>query len=225
MRRFAQTAAIVGLSLVQVVGMSMSGVASTSRHAAVSTKQAHSAQPVQRRVRGEKPKPRPKLGSAQQIVQTESREELLGAKGLDLVKFDWKRILPGWKIRFLPAKKGYLAITFREERRIDVYVRADRSPIGIAHDIGHELGHAIDVTYLNDASRSSILKVRSLEADTPWWACDACTDLKTGAGDFAETFALVVAPHYKFYSELGQEPSTEQQQQIVTVVNSAIQGA
>ncbi len=216
MRRFVQIAAIVGLSTVQVVGMSTSGVASTSQHAAQRATSGNA--------RTEKPKPKPKIaGGAQTISQSETKEEQLGAKALDLVKFDWQRMLPGWKIRFLPARKGFLAMTFREERRIDVYVRMDRGASGTAHDIGHELGHAVDVTYFGDATRDEVLQIRNLKATTPWWACDACTDLQTGAGDFAETFALIVAPKYKFYSELGQDPTSEMVQRVSDVAFSAMQ--
>jgi hypothetical protein len=230
MRRFAQLAAIMGLSTVQVVGMSTSGVASTSQHAAA--QQFVERGVIDRAVAGrtEKPKPKPKIGNATQITQAETKEEQLGAKGLRLVTFDWRTTLPGWTIRFLPARKGFLAMTFREDRRIDVYVRLDRSVGGIAHDIAHELGHAIDVTYLNDPTRddvpkprTSILRIRNLKADTPWWACDACTDLETGAGDFAETFALLYAPRFKFYSELGSEPTLDMLRQIGAIVTSALQ--
>jgi hypothetical protein len=223
MRRFVQLAAIMGLSTVQVVGMSTSGVASTSQHAAVQ----HRSVAVSRT---EKPKPKPKIGNATQISQAETKEEQLGAKALQLVTFDWRTTLPGWTIRFLPARKGYLAMTYREDRRIEVYVRVDRPVGGVAHDIAHELGHAIDVTYLNDPTRddlpkprTTILRIRNLKPDTPWWACDACTDLETGAGDFAETFALLYAPRFKFYSELGNEPTPDMLRQVGAIVTGALQ--
>jgi hypothetical protein len=237
-RRIVQMSTVVGLSLMQVVGVSTSGVASTSRHAAnaqwmrplVSSSSlsaqvsfglggafaAHTASTK-----------KPKVdvdggGGGTQIVKTPTKHELRGEKALDLVTFNWRTALPGWRVRFLPARKGYLAITFREERRIDVYVRADRSEAAIAHDIGHELGHAVDVTYLNDDDRLAILKIRDLAPTTPWWACNACGDLQTGAGDFAETFALIYAPRVRFYSELGSEPTPAMLADVNDVVLSAL---
>jgi hypothetical protein len=133
-----------------------------------------------------------------QVTKKLTREEQLGMKAMDLVSFRWQEALPGWRIRFLAPRKGYLAITFREQRRIDVYVRADRSAAGVAHDVAHELGPA-----------------------TNWWACNACTDLQTGAGDFAETFALIAAPRYKFYSDLGSEPTPQMLREVSSVIADA----
>jgi hypothetical protein len=144
MIRIASPMRILGLSGALVVGMSASGVASTFQPAvvlnAVRTSQTTPAvsSPVSIDAPGDT-----------QVTKKLTREEQTGLKALELIKFNWQQSLPGWRVRFLPPRKGYLAITFREQRRIDVYVRADRSTAAIAHDIGHELGHAIDVTYLN----------------------------------------------------------------------------
>jgi hypothetical protein len=216
--RIASTMRILALSGVLVVGMSASGVASTSRHAfgfgAVSTAAA-TAQRASSSVNVNAP------GDGQ-VVKQLSREEQAGLKALGMITFGWQEALPGWRIRFLPARKGYLAITFREQRRIDVYVRLDRSTTAVAHDIAHELGHAVDVTYLNDERRAAILEIRQLKPTTNWWACNACTDLQTGAGDFAETFALIAAPRYKFYSELGSEPTPAMLTEVSAIVTDAL---
>jgi hypothetical protein len=198
----------LGLSLALVAGMPASGVASASRFANAAV--AQQSETV--------PDVRTKVGSGKQVARTETKQEVLGLQALALVSYPWQQALPGWQIRFLPARKGYLAITYRVERRIDVYVRMDRPAVGIAHDIAHELGHAIDVTYLNDETRAEFLAIRNLKSATPWWACDGCTDLQTGAGDFAESFALLVAPRYKFYSRLGVEPSDEELAEIEAAV-------
>ncbi len=217
-RPIAQMTAVVGISLMLVVGMSTSGVASASRHAA-NTKQ----QVVAQRASSKKPKiDVDGGGGGTQVVKTPTKQEVRGQKALDLVTFEWQAALPGWRIRFLAPRKGYLAITFREERRIDVYLRPDRSEVAIAHDIAHELGHAVDVTYLNDVDRSEILEIRKLPASTAWWACNACGDLQTGAGDFAETFALIHAPRVKFYSELGSEPTADMLADVNAVVVAAL---
>jgi hypothetical protein len=217
-RRVILAMSCLGLSIGLVAGMPTSGVASASRFASAglwstsqpaSSFQATAPQP---------PDTRTKVGQGKQITRAETKQETLGLRALALVTYPWQQALPGWQIRFLPARKGYLAITYRVERRIDVYVRMDRPVEGVAHDIAHELGHAIDVSYLNDETRAEFLALRSLKATTPWWACDGCTDLQTGAGDFAECFALIAAPRYKFYSRLGDEPTAEQLAKIETAV-------
>jgi hypothetical protein len=220
MNRIASTMRLLGLSGALVVGMSASGVASTSRPAVGFV--APAAQVRLQATAPTSPKVNIQAPGDTQVTKKQTREELLGAKALDLISFRWQEALPGWRIRFLPPRKGYLAITFREQRRIDVYVRADRSAVSVAHDISHELGHAIDVTYLNDERRAEVLAIRGLPAQTNWWACNACTDLQTGAGDFAETFAMIAAPRYKFYSELGSEPTPEMLRAVSAVVTEAL---
>jgi hypothetical protein len=212
-RRIALISMTVGLSLMQVVGMSTSGVASASRHA------------VRPQVQTSPKKPKIDVegsGGGTQVVKFPTKQEVRGQRALDQISFNWQPALPGWRIRFLGPRKGYLAITFREERRIDVYVRADRTEAAIAHDIAHELGHAVDVSYLTDKDRSTILDIRDLPESTPWWACSACGDLQTGAGDFAETFALIHAPRVKFYSELGAEPTAAMLGEVDKVVVNAL---
>ncbi len=132
-----------------------------------------------------------------------------GRKALALVKYPWQERLPGWTINFLPSRPGFYAMTFNRDHRIEIYVRPDRTTEGLAHDIAHELGHAVDVTYNSDEDRAEFLRLRGLPAKTAWWVCDRCTDLSVGAGDFAETFALWAAPPYRFYSELGSVPSEQ----------------
>jgi hypothetical protein len=200
---------IVGLTVLQVVGMSTSGVASTSRQAA----QASVVAP---------PTTAPGETGAGVVTRKLTREETVGLQGLDLVTYPWKTMLPGWRIQFLPARKGYLAMTHRVERRIDVYVRSDRTPAGVAHDIAHEIGHAIDVTYLTDENRADFLSIRRLKATTAWWACNSCTDLDTGAGDFAESFALIAAPPFRFYSRLAPSPKQAELERIKVTVLPAI---
>lgn len=133
-----------------------------------------------------------------------------GQAALDTIQIPWRELLPGWRVEFRTARSGYLALTFRTERRIEVYVRPDRPVASTAHDIAHELGHAIDVTYNDASDRERYLELRGLPADTPWWTCDACTDMEVGAGDFAETFALWAAPRYRFYSKVAATPTDEE---------------
>lgn len=140
--------------------------------------------------------------------------ESLGARALARLRFPWRSELPGWEIVFLPSRPGEYGLTFRIERRIEIYVRADRNVDAIAHDVAHELGHAFDLERNGDDTRARYLRLRSLPEATPWWTCNGCTDLQVGAGDFAETFALWAAPPYRFYSALGRVPTTSQLRRI-----------
>jgi hypothetical protein len=215
-RRLLRLSVAGGLVLGLVVGTSASGVASTSRpaFAAVATSDTTV------------PKKPVRVGSGVQVDAPKTEQETRGLEALALISFPWRETLPGWRIRFLPARKGYLALTYRVERRIDVFVRPGRSTVALAHDIAHELGHAVDVSYLDDDARARYLEIRRLNESTPWWACDGCTDLQTGAGDFAESFALLVAPKYRFYSRLGNEPSEAQLERVTDeVLNPTLETA
>jgi hypothetical protein len=203
-RRISSSTSAFGIALVLVAGMSSSGVAATSR-ANTSAAEKKAVKPAE-------------IGEGVQITRPQTREERVGQQALAMVTYDWRTTLPGWRIQFLPAKKGYLAVTFRVEQRIDVYVRTDRPVEGIAHDIAHEIGHALDVTYLNEATRARYLELRGLPVATDWWACERCRDLKTGAGDFAEVFALHGAPQFRFYSELAPAPKAETLRSIIAEV-------
>ena len=59
----------------------------------------------------------------------------------------------------------------------------------MASILAHEIGHAVDVTYLNGSDRDEWLEVRGIE-DSPWWADAFASDFQSGAGDFAEAFAV-----------------------------------
>jgi hypothetical protein len=142
-------------------------------------------------------------------VGSGSRETERGRAALALLRIRPADLFPGWTMAFRPARQGLLGMTFVDRRRVEIYVRMDRPLEGTAHDIAHELGHVFDVMYNDDDSRADYLAFRN-RASTPWWSCEACTDLQVGAGDFAETFALWAAPRFRFYSDVAAEPTAEQ---------------
>jgi hypothetical protein len=137
------------------------------------------------------------------------REAERGRAALALLRIRPADLYPGWTIAFRPARQSLLGMTLVAQRRVEIYVRLDRPLEGTAHDIAHELGHVTDVMYNDDDARAQYLALRD-RATTPWWTCEACTDLQVGAGDFAETFALWAAPRFRFYSDLATEPTAEQ---------------
>jgi hypothetical protein len=147
--------------------------------------------------------------------------EARGRAALQLVGFDYADAFPGWTISFLPGRDRLLGLTLVGERRVEIYIRKDRSAVGLAHDIAHEFGHIVDVSYNTEKIRAKYLVLRKLPAGTPWWACNSCRDLEVGAGDFAEVFAHLVAPRFAFYSRVKGVPDAETSDAIRTEVLSA----
>ena len=193
---------------VSMIGASLSGVSAATRSSKASS--------------------RVELAGGTQITRSTvsaDRETVAGEQALKLVAYPWRTMLPGWRIVFLPPRTGFLALTYRLDHRIEVYVRSDRSAEALAHDIAHELGHAVDVTYNNDDSRTTYRQLRGLSDTTQWWACNSCTDLQTLAGDFAETFALYATPRYKFYGLMAPEPTPEEVTMIAKQVYAAVGAA
>jgi hypothetical protein len=127
---------------------------------------------------------------------------------LDYIHFPWREL--GFEIVFLSAKRGYRAMTFGKKKRIEIYVRPGDDARMLASDIAHELGHAIDLTYNTSATRDEWKKARGIEASEPWFGCNKCSDYKTPAGDFAETFSfLLMGPPY-FNSRIAPRPTPAQ---------------
>jgi hypothetical protein len=125
-----------------------------------------------------------------------------------MVSFDWRTALPGWTIQFVGPRPGLRGATFPQARVVQVYVRADESVPDIAHAFAHELGHAVDVTYLDDQDRAAFNVARGRPADFGWWVAPAADDFASGAGDWAECFAwTMTAGRGGFYSRLGPPPS------------------
>jgi hypothetical protein len=140
----------------------------------------------------------------------QTHEQELGAQSWRLIAFDLSR-LPGWTVVFLPERVGYRGRTLPEPKRIEIYVREGDTARSVAYDLGHELGHAVDVTFSTPALRSSYRSIRGIPADTRWFGCADCSDYATPAGDFAETFGYMVTdPGFDWRSVLGKAPTNEQ---------------
>ena len=107
------------------------------------------------------------------------------------LSYPWQKL--GYSVTFLPARRGVLGATYLEDRRIEIYVRPDQTPLQLAHVIGHELGHAVDATYGTPERRKEWMRLRGIDPTLEWWGCLGCRDYATPAGDFAEVFALWLA--------------------------------
>jgi hypothetical protein len=152
----------------------------------------------------------PVVASTTASPGTRPDEQETGAQSWRLIAFDLRR-LPGWTVVFLPGRVGYRGRTLPEQKRIEIYVRQEDTARMVAYDLGHELGHAVDVTYSTPARRSSYRSIRGIPADARWFGCADCSDFATPAGDFAETFGFMVTdPGFNWRSVLGRPPTNDQ---------------
>ncbi len=221
------------VAVAAVLGAGVVGETSTTLRSA----RKHEIVPAELPLKTVKSKPKPaaksnvNIGPATQITDDATVTMDSGVnvarvnEALDSLTVDWRSVASGWTIIFKKERTGFLGLTYVRERKIEIYVRKDRTTEGLAHDIAHELGHVADVTAGTDDTRAAYLRARGLSAATPWWTCSGCTDLQVGAGDFAETFALLAAPPYKFYSELGERPGSAQLSSVLGVLPSSIRSA
>ena len=135
-----------------------------------------------------------------------------GRQALTLLQYPWQKL--DYTIKFEPARSGYLALTHRDERLIEVFVRRDETASVIARIVAHELGHAVDLTYNTEDDRSRYKSIRGIGASEPWFGCDSCTDFRTPAGDFAEVFAWHLVRPPDFRSRMAPPPSDEQLREL-----------
>jgi hypothetical protein len=132
------------------------------------------------------------------------------SKALGLLRIDWRGLLPGWQIRFLPGRAGIRGATFPDTSVIEIYVRASDTPNDLAHVIAHELGHAVDVSRFSDADRSAWKAARGIALDASWFPSGAgAADYLTPAGDWAESFASWLVGS-GWFSKLGPPPNVAQ---------------
>lgn len=113
----------------------------------------------------------------------------LGAAAEDLLPFDWEAALPGWEINYRGHNNNFRGLTYPYEQTIEIFVRESDTPERLASILAHELGHAMDVTHMGSDERNQWLDARGIE-DAPWWADAFVSDFQSGAGDFAEAFAV-----------------------------------
>lgn len=113
----------------------------------------------------------------------------VGAQAEALLPFDWQAVLPGWTIVYSGPDSGFRGLTYPYDQSIEMFVRDNDTPSSLAGILAHEIGHAIDVTHLDDGQRDEWRDARSL-GNSPWWPDAYASDFESGAGDFAESFAF-----------------------------------
>jgi hypothetical protein len=132
---------------------------------------------------------------------------------LALIPFNWQQQLH-YNMVFLGPRRGLRAMTFSDKHLIEVYLRPKDDADLVAFDIAHELGHAIDFTYNTPESRKKWMALRGIDPNTPWFGGNGKSDYDTPAGDFAETFALLVRGPKYFRARIARPPTEAQVQAL-----------
>jgi hypothetical protein len=114
----------------------------------------------------------------------------IGEQALDRVAFDWRRSFPNWRVEFRGPRNGIRALTYPEEKRIEIFIRSSDTAATLHRVFAHELGHVVDVERNSDNDRQRWVDQRSIRDSAPWWPDAESPDFATGAGDFAEAFAV-----------------------------------
>ena len=125
---------------------------------------------------------------------------------LSRITYPWRDRLPGWRIEFVGPRQGYRGATFPSDQLIEIYVRPSASDDELVHVAAHEIGHAVDVTYLEASTRAAFNMARGRSADATWWVANGADDFSSGAGDWAECFAWSQMESGPWYSRLGAPP-------------------
>jgi hypothetical protein len=111
----------------------------------------------------------------------------------------------GYRMRVAGPLPGVRGRTDTAARTITLFVSPKEAPHRVAHDLGHEIGHAFDATRLSAAQRAAYLRARGVPS-APWWPGREASDYRSGAGDFAEVFALCHAASPDYRSRLAARP-------------------
>jgi hypothetical protein len=114
----------------------------------------------------------------------------------------------GYRLVLAPrSDAGLRALTDTESHTITLYLARDDTPHRTAHDLAHELGHAWDAEHMTAATRHAYLVARGVPRASWWPTKGGLSDYDSGAGDFAEVFALCHAASPDFRSRLAPRPA------------------
>jgi hypothetical protein len=112
----------------------------------------------------------------------------------------------GYTLRVAGPVAGLRGQTDTAARTITLFVSPRDAPHVVAHDLAHEIGHAFDARRLTPALRAAYLRTRGVPA-APWFPDRTASDYRSGAGDFAEVFALCHASSPVYRSRLAPRPA------------------
>jgi hypothetical protein len=140
------------------------------------------------------------LSTLESAVERRVRKSVLA-----LIAYPWPDL--GYEVAFMRPRPGFRAMTISDRRRIEIYVHPGESPLVLAYDLAHEIGHAFDLEH-NDAERRRQWRLlRGIDPEVPWFGCNRCPDYDTPAGDFAETFAYLLLGPGSYHSRIARPPS------------------
>jgi hypothetical protein len=134
----------------------------------------------------------------------------IAREALSLLGADPQRFAPGWAIVFDGPRNDVEGLTLIDERVIRIYLRRNMTARHLAHVVAHELGHAYDVSSLDDARRALFRGIRGQDPAAPWWPASNDSDGDSGAGDWAECFAVMLVGPDDWRSPLGPPPDAVQ---------------
>jgi hypothetical protein len=112
----------------------------------------------------------------------------------------------GYRLRIAGPRADIRGETDRATRTITLFLARHDVAHRVAHDLAHELGHAYDDRRMTDAQRRAYLRRRGVP-NAAWWPGGKLSDYGSGAGDFAEVFALCHAASPEFRSRLAPRPA------------------
>lgn len=159
------------------------------------------------------------VAEAESVPETVASQNM-GAQAEALLPFEWEAVLPNWEINYRGHNTQFRGLTYPYDRTIEIFVRESDTPERLATILAHELGHALDVEYLTAEQRDSWLEIRNIES-APWWADAYASDFQSGAGDFAEAFA-VWAVNDESSSEIAGQPTRAQIEHLMGMLDGIL---
>lgn len=132
----------------------------------------------------------PTTSTAVATTTTSAVPPSIGDQALSRVGYPWRSTFPEWEVVFRGPRSGIRALTYPEDRRVEIFIRPSDTVSSLHRVFAHELGHVIDVELNSSSDRDRWLAQRGIPDSAPWWPSAESPDFATGAGDFAEAFAV-----------------------------------
>src|SRR5262245_47899766 len=108
--------------------------------------------------------------SGESAAGPESAERVRNDAALAMITYPWHDLQ--YDIVFMPPQTGYRAMTYPRQKRIEIYARPNDDAKRLAHDIAHELGHAVDMTFNTAETRKEWLEIRHIDPSKTWFTCN-----------------------------------------------------
>ncbi len=160
------------------------------------------------------------LPSHQRVDYGQAAISTLSHSTMDKVTYPWKEDLAGWTIEFVEGESEIAGYTWSHEQRIQIFVRDNSTVDSLYRVLAHEFGHAVDVSLNSGDERRQWLTQRG-QPNLQWWPDSGKADFQTGAGDFAEVFAVwMIKDSSDFRSQVGPTPSPADLELMEELVNS-----